>query len=148
MPAVAAADVPDCPTAPASYDGTDAVVAELRALRTDLVANCAAIAARITRETDQLGTALAPLGSPLPVSLDRGGTSDDPLYVDGSSGGAATLGADDGHPAFVRFASTETAPAEAATGVADLRTDVWFVAGLLATALLSYGLWRTVMPRA
>ena len=56
VPGVASAYVNACPTAPATYGGTDAVVAELRALRIEQVASCVALRERLDTSNQVAGT--------------------------------------------------------------------------------------------
>lgn len=90
-----------------------------------------------------------------PVALTRGHERGLPLFVDGENalrGPTGPTGPSGAHgtrddPAFVKVAGTPND--ESLLGVlADLRTDLWFGLGLLATMLFGYGLWRQVMPRA
>jgi hypothetical protein len=82
------------------------------------------------------------LAGTLTAALTRGQDATTPLHVTGGSGGG---GSTDVTPVVD---AVEASGQAAASSAADLRTDLWFVAGLLASGLFGYGLYRLVMPRA
>jgi hypothetical protein len=142
-PALAQAPAATCPDAPGAYGGSDDVVAELRALRADLAAACAAQLDRADDVRDSLHGDLSGLGDTLAgrlkVQLDAGpGTAEGArLFV------SPDAGADADHPSYVEQ-TNPTAAADlepVAQRVEDsgeaLRSTLWFVAGLLSVLIVA-----------
>lgn len=145
MPARALADPPACPPGPAAYGGTDPVVAETRDLRSDLAVACAAVVDRLETGNTTAATAegrlldlvnsTANVDANLSDVLDRVG-----LVMAGTDGAAIHAQLDNPPDASAAVAATE--------GVGSgLHSDMWFLCGVVASLLGSFGLYRLVMPR-
>lgn len=114
LPAAASADPPACATAPDPYTGDDAVVAELRSLRVESQASCAALAARL----DAVEADVKPLAQAVADASDRAHT--DSAALGGKLDAVdAALGAVDTDVQALQPAADSTATADAVQAAAD-----------------------------
>lgn len=146
MPAAALADPPACPPTPPAYGGSDPVVAEMRDLRTDVAASCAALLDPAASAAGSLSAANASLSQLVDDSAAvRGDVADlttDVEAVVAGTGGAAVH-------ATLTNPPDASAAVVATTDVGEvLHTDLWFMVGVVASLLGAFALYRLVMPRA
>jgi hypothetical protein len=120
------AAVPDCPTAPAAYGGSDAVVAELRDSRIDATAACVAQSARADRAHDDAVASATQLDG---LTAKAAPLHDDLTALDASVKANAPTGSTDA-PTTVHLADAD---AQFFTDNATaLGGSVFMVAGLVA----------------
>jgi hypothetical protein len=131
---------PACPEPPAEYSGTNDVVAELRAERTDAAASCAALAARLEQVHDDTG--------PLPAKLDAVKDTTAPLVakLDELKAAVAAIGQDstlplytttpDGAAGTVELSATDRAQMTDNTDT--LRGAIWFLVGAVVGLPFAY----------
>jgi len=142
-PAVALADPAACPAAPGAYGGSDAVVAELRDLRADVAAACAA--------TTERQDAAAVHTDVLPAKLDvlhDDLVGDVGVHVASGPGVGSALNVDTGaDPSNAQTVHLADADQDWLAGnETALRADLWFLVGLLCCLPFSYFFLRTVLP--
>lgn len=143
-----------------SYSGSDDAATELRALREELATMCAALADRQDEAAHRLwwvvaeqlaaadqrttGNGLlndvkAALDSPVQVAV----SGPDPLPVEDTAGAQYS----DAVAKAVDASGTASVKAVDASGEA-AKGGLWFLAGCLVACLVSYVIYRQVMPRA
>jgi hypothetical protein len=135
-----------CPPAPGDYAGSDAVVQELRALRQDQAASCAAITDRLdasATHTDVLPGKLDLLHDELAAPLTVAAPADSPVHVlddqahtDASSAPSQTSTVEFGTAAQSQIDDNTTA----------IRGDLWWAIGALGGGLVGFLFWRIMRP--
>lgn len=152
-----------CPLKPEPYAGTDAVVAELRALRREAADTCGAVSTRlqtvaasvsdVRAAVEAVDGTVGPLAAKLDVLHDDAERSYakvtvlpaklDALHEDLTPADGVRVRCPD-CPAYED--SRLVASVDAAGNAT--HSDLWFIVGLGLALLPAYGLWRVVMPRA
>jgi hypothetical protein len=122
----AMAAVPECPTAPAAYGGTDAAVGELRDARIDAAASCLAVTGRLDAQATQLDGLAGKLDA---IASSAAPLHDDVVAVRAAVEANAPTGSTDA-PTTVHLADADAA---FVTDTArSLGGAIFLVAGLIA----------------
>lgn len=151
-----------CPAAPAAYGGEDPIAAELRSLRIEQAESCEATAARQVLQlhrTFWLAAELVGAGEQRALTnekltfgnerleglLNQNCSNPCSVYFEGQSK-PVNVEASGGTLAVEDTGSEAIVSSVDATGEA-LRGALWFLAGLLASGLVAYAIYRQVMAK-